>query len=47
MAWHLTGDRLHIIERGKSIWHGPLYMEILMSHPGIFGKRGTDSSLME
>jgi hypothetical protein len=30
MDWDLIGDRLHIIERGKSIWQGPLYMEILM-----------------
>jgi hypothetical protein len=30
MAWDPDGDRLHIVERGKSIWHGPMYMEILM-----------------
>jgi hypothetical protein len=30
MDWDPNGDRLHIVERGKITWQGPLYMEILM-----------------
>jgi hypothetical protein len=30
MDWDSDGDRLHIIERGKNTWQGPLYMEVLM-----------------
>jgi hypothetical protein len=47
MDWGPIGDRLHIIERGKSTWQGPLYMESSCSLLGTYGRRGIDSSLME
>jgi hypothetical protein len=47
MVWEPDGDRLHIVERGKTFGMDLCTLKYSCSHPGIYGKRGTYSSLME